>query len=105
MQHLDYESQTDTQRHPKVSAYESRAPIKERPLRKDRLAVGIELLQVDILIGQPLQPHCAEEGFDRLDQQDGLGETRVVETAPEVDARFDGDDIEGGDVKTQRVER
>ena len=63
------------------------------------LAVGIELLQIDILVRQPIEPHRAEERLDRFDQEDGLGEAAVVEAAPEMDARLDGDHLEAATSK------
>src|SRR6186713_349087 len=50
------------------------APQGEVSLRKADVAVGIELLHVDVLVGQRVQPHRAEERLLGLDQQDGLGE-------------------------------
>src|SRR6185437_13600360 len=48
------------------------------------VAVGIVLADIDVLVGQRVEPDGAEEGLLGLDQQDGLGKTRIVEAAAEV---------------------
>src|SRR6185437_3524031 len=58
------------------------------------VAVGIVLADVDVLVGQRVEPDSAKKRLLGLDQQDGLGETRIVEAAAEVHARLDGEDLE-----------
>src|SRR5471030_2434150 len=61
---------------------------------KFHITVRIELLQVDILVGQSVEPDRTEKRLDRLDQQNRLGEAAVVEAAAEMDAALDGDRLE-----------
>src|SRR5476651_2437270 len=72
---------------------------------KFHITVRIELLQVDILVGQSVEPDRTEKRLDRLDQQNRLGEAAVVEAAAEVDAALDGDRLEFRDVADQVVQR
>src|SRR5262249_57045330 len=58
------------------------------------VAVRIELGDVDVPVGQRLEPYRAEERLLRLDQQDRLREVRIVEAAAEVHARLDREDLE-----------
>src|SRR6266478_444121 len=58
-------------------------------LRKADVAVRIELGDVDVPVGQRLEPYRAEERLLRLDQQDRLREARIVEAAAKVYARLD----------------
>src|SRR5260370_3166107 len=60
-----------------------------RPSRKADVAVRIELGDVDVPVGQRLEPYRAEERLLRLDQQDRLREARIVEAAAKVYARLD----------------
>src|SRR5476651_1864410 len=69
------------------------------------VTVRIELLQVDILVGQSVEPDRTEKRLDRLHQQNRLGETAVVEAAAEMDAALDRDRLEFRDVANQVVER
>ena len=68
------------------------------------LAVWIELLQIHVLVRQPIEPRGAQERFRRLDQQDGLGKPIVVEAAAEVDAALDGEGLELGGVEAELAE-
>src|SRR5476651_1734902 len=72
---------------------------------KFHITVRIELLQVDILIGQSVEPDRTEKRLDWLDQQNRLGEAAVVEAAAEMDAALDGDRLELRDVAEQVDER
>src|SRR5258705_7903986 len=58
-------------------------------LGKADVAVRIELGDVDVPVGQRLEPYRAEERLLRLDQQDRLREARIVEAAAKVYARLD----------------
>src|SRR5476649_746422 len=69
------------------------------------VTVRIELLQVDILVGQSIEPDRTEKRLDRLDQQNRLGKAAVVEAAAEMDAALDGDRLELRDVAEQVDER
>src|ERR1700720_624036 len=60
-----------------------------RHSRKADVAVRIELGDVDVSVGQRLEPYRAEERLLRLDQEDRLREARIVEAAAEVHARLD----------------
>src|SRR5215472_6535546 len=61
---------------------------------KADVAVRIELGDVDVPVGQRLEPYRAEERLLRLDQQDCLREARIVEAAAEVHARLDRECLE-----------
>src|SRR5882724_2456525 len=61
---------------------------------KADVAVRIELGDVDVPVGQRLEPYRAEEWLLRLDQQDRLREARIVEAAAEVHTRLDCTDLE-----------
>src|SRR5213594_774489 len=63
-------------------------------LRKADVAVRIELGDVDVAVGQRLEPYRAEERLLRLDQQNRLREARIVEAAAEVHTRLDCKDLE-----------
>jgi hypothetical protein len=52
------------------------------PSPENRDCRRIEPLQIDILVGQPVEPDRAEERIDRLDQQDGPGKAVVVKIDP-----------------------
>src|SRR5439155_11749078 len=73
--------------------------------RKRRIAVGIELHEVDIPIRQLVETRRSQKRLCGLDQQNGLGKTVVVETTPEVNARLDRHDRERTDVQPQRLQR
>src|SRR5215217_1893598 len=99
-----------------MSAPEARGPEDEdyertwrSALRQDsgklRVAVGVELLQIDILIRQAFEPDGAEERLDRLDQQDRLGKAAVVEAAAEMHARLDRERLEGRHVEAEPAQR
>src|SRR5471032_2410994 len=72
---------------------------------KFHITVRIELLQVDILVEQTVEPDRTEKRLDRLDQQNRLGEAAVVEATAEMDAALDRDRLELRDVADQVVER
>src|SRR5258707_15586055 len=80
-----------------------------RHSRKADVAVRIELGDVDVSVGQGLEPYGAEERLLGLDQQDRLREARIVEAASEVYARLDRKDLElidgesGRPCKVERV--
>src|SRR5882762_2944421 len=76
-------------------------------LRKADVAVRIELGDVDVPVGQRLEPYRAEERLLRLDQQDGLREAGIVEAAAEVYARLDHKYLEliDGESWLREVER
>src|SRR5262245_36417349 len=74
-----------------------------------RVAVRIKLGDVDVPVGQRLEPYRAEKRLLRLDQQDRLREARIVEAAAEVHARLDHKCLElidresGGTRQVERV--
>src|SRR6266851_9862426 len=78
-----------------------------RHSRKADVAVRIELGDVDVPVGQRLEPYRAEERLLRLDQQDRLREARIVEAAAEVYARLDRKYLElvGRESRPRQVER
>src|SRR5262249_55438410 len=51
-----------------------------------------------------VQPHGAEERLVGLHQQGGPGEARIVEAAPEMHARLDGEGVEARKVERERLE-
>src|SRR5215467_9794094 len=51
--------------------------------------VRIKVGDVDVPVGQRLEPYRAEERLLRLGQYDGLREAGIVEAATEVHARLD----------------
>src|SRR6266478_1532756 len=71
--------------------------------RKADVAVRIELGDVDVPVGQRLEPYRAEERPLRLDQQDRLREARIVEATAEVYARLDRKYLELIDGEPQPV--
>src|ERR1700733_1495703 len=72
--------------------------------RKRRVAVRIERLQVDVLIGQSVQPDGAEKRLVWLHQQDRLGKAAVIEPAAEVHTGFDGKHVEVGQIDAETGE-
>src|SRR5262245_42077391 len=72
-------------------------------LEGPRVAVRIELGDVDVPVGQRLEPYRAEERLLRLGQDDGLREARIVEAASEVHARLDREDLELLDRESRRA--
>src|ERR1700730_1875949 len=76
-------------------------------LRKADVAVRIELGDVDVPVGQRLEPYRAEERLLRLGQENCLREARIVEAAAEVYARLDRKYLEliDGESRPREVER
>src|ERR1700755_1004724 len=72
---------------------------------KFHVTVRIELREVDILVRESVEPNRAQERLDRFDQQNRLGEARVVEAAPEMNPGLDGDGIELRNVGYEIVQR
>src|ERR1700704_5400540 len=72
---------------------------------KADVAEGIDLPNVDVLVGQRVQPHRAEERLLGFDQQDCLGKARIVEAAAEMHPRLDGEDLEPVGAKPRDVGR
>src|SRR5207247_6908374 len=73
--------------------------------RKYRTPVRIKLLQIDVPIRQRVQTRRAEKRLARLDQENRLRKTIVMETAAEMHARFDHHDFEDIKVGHQRLQR
>src|SRR5215472_9860878 len=65
-----------------------------------RVPVRIELLEINVLVIERVEPPRPQEWLRRLDQQDRLGKSAIVESTPEVHARFDGKDVEGVGIET-----
>ena len=79
--------------------------IRAGSARKCWISVWIILTEVDVFIGELVQTNRSEKRLRRLDQQDRPGKAVVVEAAPEMNARFDRDDLEGTDVQPEALER
>src|SRR5579872_5729522 len=56
-------------------------------------AVRVEVAELQVAVGQGVQPYGAKESFGGLYQQYCPGESTVVEAAAEMHARLDGDDL------------
>src|SRR5262249_33740179 len=86
-----------------------RPPVRDAIAHSGKadVAVRIKFRDVDVPVGQRLEPYRAEERLLRLDQQDRLREARIVEAAAEVYARLDREDLEliDGEARPRQVER
>src|ERR1700738_1155074 len=71
---------------------------------KHRISVGVVLFQVDVLIWELVQTNRSEKRLRRLDHQDRLRKTVIVEAAPEMNTRFDRYDLEGTAVQPHGLE-
>src|ERR1700730_6134170 len=78
-----------------------------RHSRKADVPVRIELGDVDVSVGQRLEPYRAEERLLRLGQENCLREARIVEAAAEGYARLDRKYLEliDGESRPREVER
>src|SRR6516225_116667 len=70
-----------------------------------RVAVWIKLLQINVSVVECVEPPRPEERLCGLDQQDGLGKSAILESTPEVHARFDREHIEGVGIEADIPER
>ena len=68
-------------------------------------AVRVEVAELQVLVGQGVEPHRAEERLGWFDQQYRLGKSAVVEAATEVHARLDGDDLKGRQIDANAGQR